>query len=124
MERITGPIEGHGHSGVTDVKSYREAHAKLMKSAGKDVFEVSSEVEAYINHGRWVVDCSCNGAGLTAPDFKLSCCFDCGRIYTTVKFPEQRKEIEKILVARRDKVRRNWTVGESLKSLEREEGVI
>tara|TARA_R110000824_G_scaffold18243_1_gene72602 strand:+ start:3286 stop:3660 length:375 start_codon:yes stop_codon:yes gene_type:complete len=123
MEKITGPIEGHGHSGVTDVGSYKEVHARAMKSAGKDVFEVSSDVEAYINHGRWVVDCSCNGAGLTSPEFKVSCCFDCGRIYTAITFPKQRKKIEDTLVLRRDKAHRNWTVGESLSSLDLGKGV-
>ena len=77
MEKIVGPIEGHAHAGVTDVESYRDVHMRAARAAGKDVLEVDSDVYAYVNHGRWVVDCVCNGAGLTSPEFKMTCCFDC-----------------------------------------------
>jgi hypothetical protein len=117
MDKITGPIEGHGHAGVTDITSYKKVHASAMQAAEKDVFEVMSEVEAYISHGRWVVDCVCHGAGFTSPEFKVSCCFDCGRMYTSVVFPKQRKQIEEVLLSRRDKENRNWIPGELVKEL-------
>jgi hypothetical protein len=120
MEKITGPIEGHGHSGVKDVKSYKDVHARVIKAAGKDVFEIASDVYAYINQGRWVVDCVCNGAGLTSPEFGVTCCFDCGRVYTSVVFPGNRGNIEKLLVLRKEKERRNWNRGESLADIEAE----
>jgi|TARA_R110000824_G_scaffold132891_1_gene295458 hypothetical protein len=120
MEKIAGPIEGHGHSGVTDVKSYKLIHARITKAAERDVLEVGNEVSAYVNHGRWVVDCACNGAGLTAPEFGLACCFDCGRVYTKVVFPKDRKQIEGALLVREDKETRNWIPGESVASLRKE----
>jgi hypothetical protein len=120
MEKITGPVEGHGHSGVTDLKSYKDVHSNAMKIAGKDIFEVVGDVDAYINHGRWVVDCVCNGAGLTSPDFGVTCCFDCGRVYTSVVFPRNRKKIEVVLLERKDKEQRNWKVGETLTNLKSE----
>jgi hypothetical protein len=113
---IHGPIEGHKHSGVKDIESYRVIHMNAMKNAEKDTHEIDVPQDAYINHGRWVVDCQCNGAGLTSPSFKVSCCFDCGRVYTNITFPKQVKKIEEALVARYNQSSRNWK-GESLQVL-------
>ena len=113
---IEGPIEGHGHSGVIDIKSYRDVHLKVMQQGEKSIQEIDTQQEAYVNHGRWVVDCECNGAGLTSPSFKVSCCFDCGRVYTNIKFPQQVKKIEETLLARYNQTSRNWK-GESLQVL-------
>jgi hypothetical protein len=114
--RILGPVEGHGHSGVTDVVSYRSVHRLAMQKAEKNVFEIDEPREAYINHGRWVVDCDCNGAGLTSTTFKLTCCFDCGRVYTSVTFPKDAEKIEDALLKRREQAQRNWK-GETLKAI-------
>ena len=116
---IHGPAEGHLHSGVSDVTSYLEVHSRAMGKKGKNVFEVDDPIDAYINHGRWVINCECNGGGLTSPTFKVSCCFDCGRRYTNVVFPNDAKKIEKELMKRREQHHRNW-MGESLKVLTRE----
>ena len=116
---IHGPAEGHQHAGVTDVASYLEVHSRAMIKKEQNVFEVTDPIDAYINHGRWVVNCECNGGGLTSPTFKVSCCFDCGRRYTNVVFPNDAKEIEKELMKRREQHHRN-RMGESLKVLTRE----
>lgn len=123
MDKIAGPIEGHGHAGVKDIASYRRVHGSAMRGLEREVFEVTTDVVAYINHGRWVVDCVCNGAGFTSPEFKVSCCFDCGRMYTSVIFPTQRKQIEEVLLSRKEKETRNWIPGESVKSLRTESEV-
>jgi hypothetical protein len=109
MDIIEGPIEGHGHAGVTDLDSYLEIHSRRMAKMEKSISEVDESVTAYINHGRWVVNCECNGAGLTSPDFKISCCFDCGRRYVNIVFPKNAKKIENELLKRREATNRNWT---------------
>jgi|TARA_R110002020_G_scaffold197348_8_gene398451 hypothetical protein len=121
MDLIHGPVEGHGHAGVSDVVSYIAIHEQRMAKVDKKPFEVSDPVHAYINHGRWVIDCECNGGGLTSPTFKLSCCFDCGRRYVNVVFPKNAKKIERELLKRRDQSNRNWH-GESLRLLAKEKG--
>jgi len=118
---IQGPAEGHQHSGVKDVKSYKEVHLRQMKLMEKIPHENDQPKEAYINHGRWVIDCDCAGAGLTSPDFNISCCFDCGTIYTNIVFPEKIKEIVQILLRREKFFQRNWNKNESLESLEANE---
>jgi len=101
---------------VTDVTSYLEVHARAMVKKEKNVFEVTDPIDAYINHGRWVINCECNGGGLTSPMFKVSCCFDCGRRYVNIIFPQNAKKIEKALMKRREAHHRNWK-GESLQVL-------
>ena len=100
--------------------SYREVHQKMMKQAEKETFENTTPKEAYINHSRWVVQCECNGAGLTDRVLSISCCFDCGAVYTNVVFPGEAKQIELALMKRKSLTSRNWTVGESLDMLIKE----
>ena len=116
MNVIEGPIEGHAHMGVVDKQSYLRCHEKAIQKSDQDVFEVTDPIDAYISHGRWVISCICNGAGLTSRSLKVSCCFDCGRVYTRIVFPRNAKKIEEELLKRRDQSNRNWH-GESLQVL-------
>ena len=117
---IHGPTDGHGHHGVTSIEDYRELHERVMHEQNSDTFEVTSSRPAYINHGRWVVDCECHGAGLTSRAFNCSCCFDCGRVYLSITFPPDAEQIVACLLKRRDAVTRNWNLGETLEQLEQE----
>jgi hypothetical protein len=115
---IQGPFEGMIHAGVTDLSSYLNAHRKVV---GERAEESEDQRRAYVNHGRWVVDCSkCKGAGLASREKRVSCCFDCGRIYTSVTFPRNASKIEAALLKRSDPATRNWTTGETMKSLDAE----
>jgi hypothetical protein len=77
---------------------------------------VSEPRDAYVNHGRWIVDCDCQGAGFASRAWKASCCFDCGAVFTGVKFPRNADQIEKALL-KRQPVNRNWKRGETIKGL-------
>jgi hypothetical protein len=117
MTKLQGPSEGYAHVGVHDPASYRAVHRKAMENAGRDVEVVDTTVTARVNHGRWLVDCECHGAGLTSPHrYNISACFDCGRVFTNVLFPEAVERIEALLVLRPDITTRNW-VGESVGEL-------
>jgi hypothetical protein len=117
---IVGPCEGLSHAGVTDIETYRDAHRKAMGTKGQVEHEDEDQKRAYINHGRWVVDCpTCNGAGLTSRTMKVSCCFDCGSVYTKIRFPRNAKKIEHVLLKRPDVASRNWTT-ETIKELLKE----
>lgn len=76
-------------------------------------------VHAYINHGRWVADCPCNGAELVAPDHNMLC-GSCGAEHT-VKFPgpKTKQKIERLLSLRSAPIYQNWQ-GESTNELEAE----
>ena len=101
------------HLGISDLQTYREVHDKVV---GDKLHEVSTVPSARINHGRWIVDCECNGAGFTCPKVKVACCFDCGRVYLNVKFPRDAVKIERLLTER-PMMNRNWRKGETVKTL-------
>jgi len=118
-ECIQGPAENLSHNGVTDAESYVEAHARIMSQGQKETSGVDKKVTAYVNQGRWVVNCLCNGGCLTSPEFKVACCFDCGRVFRNVVFPYDARRIEQELLKRKSLDNRNWN-GESVEALEAE----
>lgn len=83
-------------------------------------------VLAEINHGRWIVRCPfCPGAEEADPEEPIFYCLSCGNAdnygqVMTVEFPANREEIEQALLARPDMGNRNWTAGEELADLARE----
>tara|TARA_R110000824_G_scaffold8899_2_gene40379 strand:- start:1734 stop:2123 length:390 start_codon:yes stop_codon:yes gene_type:complete len=117
---IHGPVEGLKEMGVKDAKSYIEIHGATMKQGFKQVSEIVNEAKAYVNQGRWVINCACNGGCLTSPEFKLACCFDCGRVFRNVTFPVDAEKIEHELLKRKSRENRNWN-GETVEQLEREQ---
>ncbi len=72
-----------------------------------------TEVLAYVNHGRWVADCACNGGELVAPDEQMLC-GSCGA-RNTVKFPgaKTRSQVEAVLT-RRSVMNQNWKPDETI----------
>ena len=81
----------------------------------------SPPVKARVNHGRWIVDCECNGAMLAFEE----CIFMCPSClngphkhqYRRLIFPRSRKRIEAVLIERPlDK--RNWYPHETVTQLE------
>ena len=80
-------------------------------------------LKAYVNHGRWVVDCECGGAEF-AWDNGLFMCNSClnakhSNQLRRVIFPRNRSKIEFVLMVRPE-VNRNWYVGEKVAKLEAE----
>jgi hypothetical protein len=74
--------------------------------------------QAYVNHGRWVVDCPtpyCNEAHLAGP----VTCSGCGRSYGPT-FPEDRVLIDAALSRRVVVETRNWLPSETVANLEAE----
>ena len=95
---------------------------------------VKGKVQAYINHGRWIVECSadgCNNALIASRLTPLFVCTDCGSAendhhWYAVEFPAERTEIEEILLRRnalhpfRKAPTRNWLPGETPDDLRKE----
>ena len=62
--------------------------------------QAGDTVTAYINHGRWVADCVCNGAELVHPDYPMVC-GSCGRTHQVIfPKPKDRARIEAALNVR------------------------
>ncbi len=90
---------------------------------------------AYVNHGRWVADCPfCGGAERVWPEgirthkkvphpFGIADdILHCGYTGQTcqVVFPDDRREIARVLAKRPDDANRNWFAHETVDDLERE----
>lgn len=66
-------------------------------------------VLAYLNHGRWVADCSrpdCTGAELAVPGEAFHC-HNCGQL-DTVTWPDNPDDIDAVLKLRPVPGTRNW----------------
>ena len=76
-------------------------------------------MNAYVNHGRWVVDCPepyCGGAAIAETVFV---CNNCKRV-EPVEWPEYKTLIDDVLNVRPVPQTRNWIPGETVNDLKRE----
>ena len=72
---------------------------------------------AYLNHGRWVVDCPRDGCPESHhADADLFVCANCG-LTSKVEIPVERAEIDRLTGLRPVPQTRNWQPGETLESL-------
>jgi hypothetical protein len=92
----------------------RNRIAKALASNNTPTRRNRKQVAAYINHGRWVADCPCNGAELVGPGEDMVC-GSCGTI-SSVDFPDTAADIEKVL-GLRDPYNQNWHPGETVDEL-------
>ena len=87
------------------------------------------EVQALVNHGRWIAKCpnpGCGGALVVSAQDPIFLCTDCGseenggRSYT-VRFPDEKEAVERELMKRpvvaRKATNRNWLPGETVDKL-------
>ena len=76
---------------------------------------------AYVNHGRWLIDCwYCDSGCFTHPEWRIACCAECGATYYGVEFPENLDEVTRLLLLRPKRTTQNWSPGESVLRLKAE----
>ena len=101
-------------------KRYTERILDALTDGGRRPlpFEIhdGGTISAYVNRGRWVADCVCNGAELVTVGQEMLC-GSCGA-RNTVKFPgsKTREEISRLLL-RRDVFNQNWFTDETVDEL-------
>lgn len=117
---------------VSSAQAYRELVARKIDTLIKrgvqedptgqplSVRDDDEPISAYINHGRWVVDCDCGSGNMVEPTWLLAGCLACGRIHTNVVMPEGHGDIERELTVRTRPSNRNWVPGESAADLRAE----
>ena len=85
--------------------------------------EISEEhLLAYVNHGRWVVDCPCGSAQLACRSDRRFFCTDCRNAWAfgkwvRVTWPAEEADIEALLLQRPFPRNRNWHPRESASGL-------
>ena len=103
---VRGTLSQTAHTGVTTNK-----------------ISDTAPLKAYVNHGRWVVDCECGGAEFAFDEglFMCQCCWNAkhSNQLRRVLFPRNRSKIE-ITLMMRPELNRNWYVGETIVKLEAE----
>lgn len=81
--------------------------------------QIRGEIHAYVNHGRWIVECPhCKFAVPASKRHPAFYCLRCGNIKNggdglRVVFPPDAQLIETILIRRPEKENRNWRPGET-----------
>lgn len=91
--------------------------ATVVARKGLKVFDAGNAL-AYVNDGRWVVDCTeCNSGIAASPGQSPLVCIECGARFV-VSYPGQalRRGIESTLLKRHWK-NRHWRPGETLAQL-------
>jgi len=128
------------HRDTSPNQSFLEMLRRLHTRFGErliDLFDVNGvnradrggRIKAYINHGRWIAECSCKTALVCDVGFPYFNCYNAAcvsaGIWKRIEFPVNRREIENELLRR--KLRqgerfptRNWFSYETLKNLQDE----
>lgn len=88
---------------------------------------VSGELAAYVNHGRWIVECpdGCRWAVVASAQAPFFFCGRCanaknGGAWLRVVYPQDKATIEYQLLKRPREENRNWKPGERVSDLIRE----
>lgn len=92
-----------------------------------DFVPSNRHLKAYVNEGRWVADCPrCNGGIAVWAGMPDAACYDCGRIFSDIKFPKDRDRVraERVLSKRKSTRRMHWDPdNESVEDLKVENAV-
>lgn len=116
---------------LRDSDAYAEWHrGKVAQQRRKGVrvtagmaADNSPPLVAYVNHGRWLVDCPCGSGAYVDPMAEVARCAGqgCGLVSRVLLPPvSDRSEIERLLLARRRPPERNWRHPETIDDLRRE----
>lgn len=104
-------------------KSLNIIPAMAKKGIEPQGYAPDKPLEAYINHGKWLVKCECGGCEKVWEEGWVMCqsCFNAlsGHKFRPTVFPKKRKDIEALLSLRR-LPNRNWLPGETLLFLKAE----
>lgn len=128
MQDATGYLKAKGLRPVHGVPDHRGAewahHALGAASVAQlnAATDPEATVPAYVNEGRWVVDCpDCNNAQLACRTDHRFMCNECGnlaigRLWRPVRWPAEVHRIEPLLAGRPAR-NQNWIPGEVVELL-------
>lgn len=117
---------------VASPAAWKAKQQKVFKAAQRLGVPIESKriampIMARIEHNRWLLDCVCGSGVAVQPEWPEAHCLGlgCGRTYTHIVIPADRRRIEATLSKRPAFTERNWDPrkGESLESLMAEDRV-
>lgn len=94
-------------------KAREREGAPPLPPAPADKHKSTEQLLAYVNHGRWVVDCPCGSAQLACRSDRRFWCVDCQNAWALgkwvgVTWPKDEADIEGLLAQRPFPKNRNW----------------
>jgi hypothetical protein len=122
---IARPQHVYGQAGASAARALMQARGMQVPNPRGEA-TAGAALFAYVNHGRWVVECdACHSAQVADPDEPRFFCVRCfnasaGGQWRPVGFPAGAAAIEAVLEARPDAANRNWWPGEELAQLQGE----
>ncbi len=125
IEDLVPGVSAHGFFLIMYQRTFGEVVIEIPEVFSDD----HVPFKAYINWGRWCIDCDCGSSSLASRDFQFYICHErgCDRSadWSRVEFPIDVIEIEDVLLARPVRqnglaVNRNWFVGETVSDLKKE----
>ncbi len=98
------------------IKFHGRYWAEAIGTRIPDVADAVNQVEARIEHSRWITDCPAPGCGFAMIASKITpffICWECGSVlngmnWHRVDFPPDHVEIEAVLLLRPMAINRNW----------------
>src|SRR5215210_1407773 len=112
-DRIERPRQVHGARSRREYIGFALAYGDRFELF-TELHEASATPPAYVNHGKWIVQCPCaegtpQGPNHPAadPEWRLAICLDCGALYQP-EFPHDIERIEAALLRRPDRLNRNF----------------
>jgi hypothetical protein len=119
QKRIGDERSGYGVATTQDVLVYRRLYAERMQ--GTRLRPRNYVVRPQISGGNWIFrcpDCGQSHASLATPGLETVVCSTCSGEFPA-RFPDDREEIERLLLARPNEAERNWQPGQSPAELRR-----
>ena len=122
--RLIGPesLSLGEYLSVRTPDDYRRWHLLRVTLANAQPWTSPEKVTAYVNYGRWMVNCFwCKKGVLTRPDWGIAFCATCGAQYEQgmVIFPTD-SNIERALLKRPDPDTQHWDDKQTAEDLLRE----
>lgn len=104
--------------GVPSPQAYLGRLVDALAHRSLTAWKAGDRLRAYVNHGRWLVDCPCGESCSTSPAWGMACCLGCGAIFEAIEFPpaRMRQDIEHLFEPR-TMAQRNWYWRESVEQL-------
>lgn len=93
-------------------EKFRRGQVPFAEDAAVTGFRHSDKrLRAYINEGRWVADCPrCNSGIAVWVGMPDAACYDCGRVFSDIKFPKEAERLraENVLLKRESLTNMCW----------------
>lgn len=122
--RMYGALWAHGARTDRAWAALQAAQIAELRRRGRYVTvhpATVREVPAYVNDGRWVLDCACRNGPIVDRTFGTARCLECGAVYTRgqIALPRNADQIEATLLRLypHDTTLQDWRPGQRLHEL-------